>query len=71
MTRWITIMGAAAMQKVGGLGRTGMFLGQTLLDCLTPMRSAYYQSRAEAVEKARAKKSDGSFASTPLARGDD
>ena len=36
MTRWITTMGAALMAEVGRLGRTGMFLGQTLLDSLTP-----------------------------------
>ena len=36
MTRWITTMGAALMAEVGRLGRTGMFLGQTLLYCLTP-----------------------------------
>lgn len=36
MTLGITTIGAAVMQKVGRLGRTGMFLGQTLLHCLTP-----------------------------------
>src|SRR5271157_2982750 len=36
MTRCITTMGAALMAEVGRLGRAGMFLGQTLLHCLTP-----------------------------------
>jgi phospholipid/cholesterol/gamma-HCH transport system permease protein len=36
MTRCIATMGAAAMQRVGQLGRTGIFLSQTLLHSLTP-----------------------------------
>ena len=36
MTRWITTMGAALLEKVGRLGRTGMFLCQSLLHCVTP-----------------------------------
>src|SRR5690242_2568202 len=36
MTRWITDRVAAFLEKVGRLGRTGVFLGQTLLHSLTP-----------------------------------
>lgn len=36
MTRCITALGAALMAKIGRLGRTGMFLGQTMLHSLTP-----------------------------------
>jgi len=36
MTRWLTSMGAALMEEVGRLGRSGMFLCQTLLHSLTP-----------------------------------
>jgi len=36
MTRWITTLGATLLAEVGRLGRTGMFLGQTVLDSLTP-----------------------------------
>jgi len=36
MTRWITDRVAALLEKVGRLGRTGLFLGQTLLHSLTP-----------------------------------
>src|SRR5215470_14526911 len=35
MTQWIITIGAALMAKVGRLGRTGMFLGQSLLDSVT------------------------------------
>ena len=36
MTQWIISMGAGFMAEVGRLGRTGVFLGQTLLCCLAP-----------------------------------
>jgi len=36
MTRWITTLGAALLAEVGQLGKTGTFLGQTLLHSLTP-----------------------------------
>lgn len=36
MTRWITKLGAASLAEVGRLGRTSLFLGQTLLEALTP-----------------------------------
>jgi len=40
MTRWITNLGAAVITQLGRLGRTGMFLGQTMLHSLTqPLRS--------------------------------
>jgi len=34
MTRWIITLGAAFITEIGRLGKTGMFLGQTLLYCL-------------------------------------
>jgi len=34
-TRWITNLGAGFMAEIGRFGRTGTFLGQTLLYCLT------------------------------------
>ena len=36
MTHWLTDSIAALHEKVGRLGRTGLFLGQTLLHSLTP-----------------------------------
>jgi len=36
MTRWLRTLGAGFMARVGRLGRTGVFFGQTLLYCLTP-----------------------------------
>jgi len=35
VTGWITASGAAVIGEVDRLGKAGMFLGQTLLDCLT------------------------------------
>ena len=35
MTRWITTLGAVLLAGVGRLGRTGTFLAQTLLYCVT------------------------------------
>jgi len=53
-----------------GLGEYESFKKATL-DPYVAMRSAYYESRAEAVEKSKAKKQRPSVASTPLPRGDD
>lgn len=36
MTRWLTTLGASLLAEVGRLGRTGVFLGQTLCHSLTP-----------------------------------
>ena len=41
------------------------------LDPYVAMRSAYYESRAEAVDKTKAKKSAQKVALIPFARGDD
>ena len=35
MTRWITKIGAALLERVGRLGRSGTFLGQTLVSFVT------------------------------------
>jgi phospholipid-binding lipoprotein MlaA len=53
-----------------GLGEYESFKKATL-DPYVAMRSAYYESRAEAVEKSKAKKQRPSVASTPFPRGDD
>jgi phospholipid/cholesterol/gamma-HCH transport system permease protein len=36
LTRWVTTPGAVVIAELGRLGRTGIFLGQTLLHALTP-----------------------------------
>ena len=36
MTRWFTTTGVAVLENVSRLGRAGVFLGQTLLYCVTP-----------------------------------
>ena len=53
-----------------GLGEYESFMKATL-DPYVAMRSAYYESRAEAVEKSKAKKQRPTVASTSFARGDD
>ena len=45
--------------------------GKVALDPYVAMRSAYYENRAESVDKSKAKKLRQKVASIPLARGDD
>src|SRR5271166_3108207 len=41
MMPWITIMGAAFIGEAGRVGRTGMFLGQTLIHSLTSVKGEH------------------------------